>query len=792
MTNGRAASSPTWRRAVAFASLVGLAWAQPVLAQPPPVASAAVLRGVVHDAEGPVAGASVRARRRITDPHLTGYSPYQGRSAIDGSFAIEGVDPGVWHDLEVEAPWHRKGAGGGTSESGPIDVTLIATGAIEGDVVADAIGLVASCRPVDDPGYYSRRSAPVRNARFAFDDLLPDTYECNVRGRRLASDMLSVEVKAGVATRVTVTPVARPAISVRTIDATTQRPVAGALVEWGFSFGRSGSKGRLELEIPSDEPLPSGGTPRQSPIYVESDGFEQAFITVPDPPPATLTVSLFPSPRVRGRIVDADLQPASGAEVLLDTEPWIRADANGSFEVARPAAREDTEHHLLAARYVHDGITERATEYFDELPSCELLVTLTRVERAQVSVTVRDPSGPIGGARVHVESPTATSRGLTDADGRFVSPMLDEGSYNVRIESPGKEELRYQEVVLRPGDRVAIDVLMDDGWTLDGHVVKAGRPVAGAIVGWYAEGASGSAPRTDATGAFHVGPIPRDRGEALVTASVGNARAAVSARADSASIVLELGWVTLRGRVVEGAQPIAGARISVDSMSRDDSPVVTNSAGEFSLEQVPASRACDLVVRMEGRPSHAIAIRTIAEGMQVLGDIRVGRRVVRGRATVAQGGDVWTILVRTLLSNGGLLDTLSIQVEPGGGFEVELPLGETRYVALSDGIAPITGVLREDESPRWKFIRGAVLEIEARRPGGASAHGEAMLVSHERLAPLVGEAALTAQVDEHGIARFASLPAGHAIVELRDRGLLARIEVDLVAEQTARVIANLR
>lgn len=174
-------------------------------------------------------------------------------------------------------------------------------------------------------------------------------------------------------------------------------------------------------------------------LQVTADGFDYEFTDAPLVDDRNLTIQLRRLASLRGRVVRSDGSPAPGALVYADREP-VRADASGAFEVQlRPVYRDI---HLVAIE------PDRCPAQLDVvLPANDVVMVLGAPSRA-IAGRVEDESGnalanwfvdvrvrrvALGGQLESMEElvGSATSKRVTDEDGRFDITGLCEEAYDV-------------------------------------------------------------------------------------------------------------------------------------------------------------------------------------------------------------------------------------------------------------------------------------------------------------------------------------------------------------------------
>ena len=82
-------------------------------------------------------------------------------------------------------------------------------------------------------------------------------------------------------------------------------------------------------------------------------------------------------------------------------------------------------------------------------------------QSGRIGGTVRDASGdPVAGVTVRAQSPAATGRATTAADGRYTIADLSPGTYSVTASLPGLRAQVRQNVVVRANSETSLDIVM--------------------------------------------------------------------------------------------------------------------------------------------------------------------------------------------------------------------------------------------------------------------------------------------------------------------------------------------
>lgn len=624
-----------------------------------------------------------------------------------------------------------------------------------------------------------------------------------------------------------------------------QQPIVGAQVRLTPSAVEStaGSSAESAAESgPGPRPLyraetAEGGwfslqalAPGRYDLHVESPGHASLTvpaITVSSPPsgqPGALgTVILEPAVSLSGRVVDPQGTPVAGARIgyllAADRDRWVVADPEGGFEISGLRVGERITLRVIARGYAEARLTALVTASGKPLE-----VVLTASVRLTGRVT--DPAGePVAGARLliseadppAVDSPAARPRRAVGVDpGGSFSVELPPGLYELRAEAVGKVPSILPDLRVEAGSEgLAVDLVLEPGWTISGVVLDAERrpvPAAkvelraldptgddrdpGRIVGWA---------ESDVDGGFRIAGLTSVPG--LLTADHPDHpryERRLSAADEDRWLEIELdSGARLSGRVSTGdGEPVRGARVVAAAIDRSQElTAASDPGGGFSIAGVPPG-----LYRLSAeKPGFATAaprspvevathdveeIELVLEpgarlGGQVLGvewsqlaDLRVTARGPQGEALAAMidpealytveglGPGRWR--VHAELGDGSRSETATVVIAASER-EVELDLD------LGDG-ARLTGGVWLDERP----VAGAQVVI-TRRSGIADA----------------SESRARTSTDDRGLFSVDGLEPGHYTVAIADpasrltdrRGVEIRgdhhLDVDLVAGEIA-------
>lgn len=410
--------------------------------------------GTVRDAEGqPVVGALVRGGNRWGG--MLGSTPAEGRTDGSGAFRLEGLEAGR---VFITARREEDSLGGGQQvevregEVAQADITLAATGTVEGVVRAErgslpAEGLVVSAFPhrMNRIGPADTARAEVDLQRGTFRMVLPvGTYGLNMvplqmRGPRVSFNRgTSVTVEAGRTHPVELVYTAEDegtsVVHARALEP-DGTPSPGALV----ILRNDGGENRFSMAMSADEegsvtftvatPASGAGT-----FVVLARNGGRSGTATDVKPGAQVAVRMQPGASLHGRVVRADGAAVQGFQVHASSPeermlaPTLREFAGSTFSLSDvPVGRV-----MLVVR-TPDGMRG------------EKELTLSSGQRQEVEVVLRgsaklagrlvDAAGaPLADGFVMLQGGEAMRMGdETGPDGRFLLEDLPPGEHQVRL-----------------------------------------------------------------------------------------------------------------------------------------------------------------------------------------------------------------------------------------------------------------------------------------------------------------------------------------------------------------------
>jgi RNA polymerase sigma-70 factor (ECF subfamily) len=273
---------------------------------------------------------------------------------------------------------------------------------------------------------------------------------------------------------------------------------------------------------------------------------------------------------VRGTVVDGSGAPIAHARVARDhgSTPFAETDVNGHYDLC-------THFGGTIVRFSASGYQEVLT-VVDASPVSTRDVVLIPEATVEGKVVMADGT-PVEGAWVVIDpgfggpSSNAPITAFTAADGSFRLLGVSPGRNLVSASAPARRTARPQELVVGAGQAITGVVLrLDATATLRGLVMSNGVPVPGVGVGIRRGNRDelGVAAVTQPDGSFVIDRAPRgDLAVYVVDHVVVSPRSVRVGEGQTPVTINVRPMSTIRGRVLRGTTPIAGAVIGCPNAS---------------------------------------------------------------------------------------------------------------------------------------------------------------------------------------------------------------------------------
>lgn len=729
--------------------------------------SGATISGFVRDRAGSgVAGYRVGARPAGAGG---GMGPFGGVFAEeptgpDGAFFLEGLSTGQTYDLQTlseSGPGPRKSA---TAPADGVEIAVTGRGYIRG-VVSEGEG-----RPVTDfevayspsgpgggirmifngPGGRGRgpgQKQPVHaeDGSFLIDDVPAGKWDVVVTATGYQSGRaagVTVE-EGGAAEGVEVRLSQGATLSGRVTDARSGRPVIEGTVRADLSgsgprFRMMGMGGENETVTDADGHFELVGlAPGTYAVTASHPSWSESTVTAElKDAPLAVDIKLGQGGTVTGSVLNAG-RPLPGASVSLSAAgEMMRGPFGGEQSTVTDSAGRFRFERLNPGRYsASASIRGLSTSPVDvALPTADASqeVTLTVAEGALIRGQVSGlPEASRGGVNVNASGPEsyfAFTR--TAADGTFELTGAPQGAISVRANAgdflTGSRSASAQVMVAQGQAEATVEVVFETGFRVNGHVTRAGRPVADAMVIAFPEGPSGrsATDRTDEAGAYALEGLKEGsyRIDANLLSGGGTPIHRQVEITGDATIDLEAPFGRLAGTVVEAdtKRPVGEARVLVEDVKTGTGPqaffgtgTMTDSSGRFSLEGLDP-KPYRLVVQKAPYQTETKDV-TASEDAEVTVELKRGE----GIGIVAHDGIFGTPLrglfvrVRDLQGTNVFMGSVSLDSD-GRGEIPSLRPGTYEVRAGGSDYAPVTlrGISVPSPPLTLNLTPGGTIEIQ--------------------------------------------------------------------------------
>jgi protocatechuate 3,4-dioxygenase beta subunit len=729
----------------------------------------ATISGVLRDKAG--AGASgwyVSARvagQGGGGPFEPGAVRSEEPTGPDGAFFLDGLATGETYDLQVmgQAGLGPRRAGVVAPAEG-LELVVTGTGQVRGRVVdgeggraipdfqvryqPDAQGgmrFVMRMGPGRGRGPYERQSFHAEDGSFVLEDVPAGrwTVEAFAPGYQAGSASGVVVGEGEAAEGVEVRLSKGGVITGRVLESRTGRPILDAAVRAELSGGeqriamvRIGGEGE-DNETATDAEGRyeiAGLAPGTWTVTASHPDWSEATASVElKEAPATADIRLGKGGSVGGTVLAAG-RPVAGAQVALSAagDTGFRAGA-GMMGGSEQSALSDEGGRFRFERLSPGRYTVGAALRDQSSAPAEAVVTGDDAQEVQLvlsegalirGIVTGLPDALLAGVNVSAQGQDYFATTRTAAGGGFELAGAPEGVISLHANAgdflTGSRSASTT-VAIGPGQmEAAAEIAFEQGFRVDGHVTRAGRPVSDAMVMAFPEGGSrrSASGRTDEAGGYALEGL--DEGRYTISADAqggGPIRRTVDVSGDT-TVDLEAPPARLAGTVVEAESGRAlgdvGVRIEDEGGEmRFVTMATTDSSGRFAFEDLEPQR---YRVSFQ-KAAYQVETRELTAAEE--SDVRVELKRGEGIALEARDGIFATplrgLFVRALDATGQAAFAGGVSLDSEGRGEVpSLKPGTYELRAESSGYAPVRrpGVMVPSSAITLVLTPGGSLEIQ--------------------------------------------------------------------------------
>jgi len=687
----------------------------------------------------------------------------------DGAFVIEGVVPGETYELQV---FGETGLGarksGVTAPAEGVELLASGKGAVRGAVRDAESGrplrdFTVSYRPSQQGGGMQVRfgfGGPRRgmgqpvpfhtdDGGFLVDEVPPGKWDVEVAAEGYQSGRANgITVDEGaVAEGVEVRLSRGSVLSGRVSEARSGQPVRDASIRAQIAGGNAppmrfgpmeGDGRQASSDADGRFELPGLAPGTYTVTATHSDWTETSQSVEVKEAAATVDIKMTAGAAIAGSVTGASQRPVAGATVSVSAagaggpfgaeEQSTISDAGGRFRFERLGpgrysviASLRTESSSPAEVVVQAGDGDKSVS-LSLRAGATLRGTVSGLPEAQRGNVSISASGP----EEYFANTRTSSAGTFELSGVPTGPiMLRANAGDFMTSSRGASA---QVVVAEGQAEVTADIVFEDGFRLDGHVTRAGKPVAEAMVNASPEGGSGgrgAMGRTDGAGAFALEGLAA--GSYFVTAFSPSGGASIRKKVEVAgdtNVELEAPPARLTGTVVEQGtgRPLGEAevRLEIQETPGGRGPMAmmnaqsTDSAGRFLFEDLEPSAYRISVTK----PAFQTELRQVNAGDEA--DLVVEMKRGEGIGIVARDG-IYQVPLRSLFvgiadGQGANAFAGSVALDSDGQGEIpSLRPGSYQLRATAQGYAPAGPVPITVPSSTVSLVLtpGGTLEIQA-------------------------------------------------------------------------------
>lgn len=246
-------------------------------------------------------------------------------------------------------------------------------------------------------------------------------------------------------------------------------------------------------------------------LEAHAPGHAQAFLRSVRVPKTGLTVALQEAAVIEGFVVDAQGNPASGAEVQVGGHvPQVATTGQGGGFSVEVEAGQYT---VSARRGDEAGSLDKPVSVAAGKTVRDIRVKLGQGAVLEGRVVARSTGAVVSGAHVDVSpygSNGDSGRAVTDDSGHFSVGGLAPGSYDLVVSAPGFSTVQRRALTVASGDRFPVEIQLSGTGAVEGQVKdSAGQPLQGVQVAggssWGGSlGDTMAQSRTDADGHYRI------------------------------------------------------------------------------------------------------------------------------------------------------------------------------------------------------------------------------------------------------------------------------------------------
>ncbi|HEY6212402.1 MAG TPA: carboxypeptidase regulatory-like domain-containing protein, partial [Vicinamibacterales bacterium] len=447
---------------------------------------------------------------------------------------------------------------------------------------------------------------------------------------------------------------------------------------------------------------------------------------------------------VTGRVVFSDGTPVPDARVMAMPAAGTSTttDANGAFSLKQlPRAP------LSLVAMATDDMNMRSAPVKVTPPARDVTITFSTPARIEGRVIDRTTSQPVTSFNVTAvrreSGPVGRGVDVNSPDGTFVLKRVQPGAVELRVTAQGYVSGTASDLVAEEGKTITgVEVKLDRGARVVGHVTAGGSAAAGAHVRFGSRSRHGGTADTDANGDYVLDGVPAGEQTLDFTKQgfVGKRKtievaAGKDARADAD---LDRGR-EIHGRVVDrGGQAVGGARISVHTPAAPYSASATSEGdGTFTVSGLEDGRY-SVSAQKNGYVGATVDDVDAAANRDVTLTLDRGGTIT-GRVTGLSPEE----LPQVRVSASGHNASASAQAEPNGDFTLSgIPDGTVTLTAYRAGTpmrqsAPKTVEVANGSAPPVEIDFGAGITIRGHvtRNGVPVGGGNVYFAPRSRTAP---------------------------------------------------------